>query len=226
MKRILLTLCLALAGSGAQAEVAPGAYIAERGFGSLSVKGGKFEISSVGANGHTCGLEGEMRGSVGVVKDEGDTCRISFKAQGAGYAVTPLTPEACRSYCGARAYFEGHYLKPAPGCADDARAATQKAFKSAYDAKNYARAEPLLVRQLRACDRTLGWLEKASIRNDLAIAQFHLGRKAACLETLAPLAADADRKDDAIKDDYAPSDWADYEPQVKAARTNLALCRR
>lgn len=226
MKRILLSLALALAASAAQAQVAPGDYISERGGGSLTVKDGGFEISSVGANGHTCGLDGKLKGSIGLAGEAPDICRVEFKPKDGGYQVTPLTLEPCRAFCGARASFDGLYLKPAPGCADAEREATQKDFKAAYDAKQYAKAEPLLARQLKDCARTLGWLEKASTANDLAITQFHLGKKADCLKTLQPLTKDAAKKDDVLKDDYPPSDWADYQPVVKATRTNLALCRR
>ena len=226
MKRILLSLALALAASAAHAQIAPGDYISERGGGSLTVKDGGFEISSVGANGHTCGLDGNLKGSIGLAGEAPDICRVEFKPKDGGYQVTPLTLEPCRAFCGARASFDGLYLKPAPGCADAEREATQKEFKAAYDAKQYAKAEPLLARQLKDCARTLGWLEKASTANDLAITQFHLGKKADCLKTLQPLAKDAAKKDDVLKDDYPPSDWADYQPIVKATRTNLALCRR
>ncbi|HRY04880.1 MAG TPA: hypothetical protein P5256_17235, partial [Beijerinckiaceae bacterium] len=138
---------------------------------------------------------------------------------------TPTTPETCRNYCGARAYFEGLYLKPAPGCADGAREAMNKSFKTAYGAKDYAKAHALLAPVLQKCARTLGPMETASIRNDLAITLYHLGRKAECRKVLAPMAEDAARKDDDLMADYPPSDWDAYKPLIKAARTNLALCK-
>ncbi|MFO1136908.1 MAG: hypothetical protein U1E30_17150 [Rhodoblastus sp.] len=225
MKRILLGLALALAATAAHAQVASGDYIAEHGWGALKVRNGGFEILAVGANGHTCSLDGKLKGMTATLDDGGDICRIDFRAGGGGYHVTPATPETCRNYCGARAYFEGLYLKPAPGCSDAERAATQKRFKAAYVAKHYAKAAPLLARQLAACVRTLGPMETASIRNDLAIAQYHLGQKADCLKTLQPLAANAAKNDEQLKEDFPPSDWDEYAPLIKAARTNLALCR-
>lgn len=226
MKRTLLALGLLIATSAAHAQVPDGEYISQFGRGSMTVTKGGFEISSVGANGHTCGLSGDFKNGVGVVDEGPDACRIAFKKKGDGYDVTPLTLQNCRTYCGARASFDGLYLKPAPGCADSEREATQKAFKTAYDAKQYAKAEPLLTRMLRDCTKTLSAQETATTRNDIAITQYHLGKKAECLKTLAPLAKEAARSDESLKDDYPPSDWADYQPVVKATRTNLALCRK
>lgn len=225
MNRLVVAVLFVLAAASARAQVAPGNYISERGFGSLEVENGKFAIVSVGGNGHTCAVEGSLNGATGRAEDEGDVCLIAFTPKGGGYEVKPTTPDTCRNYCGMRAYFEGLYLKPAPGCADKERESTQKAFTADYKAKRYSKAEALLARQLKDCAKTLGWLETAQIRNDLAIAQFHLGRKAACLKTLAPLAQDADKKDDDLSGDYPPSDWESYQPLVKAARTNLRLCR-
>lgn len=229
MKRRFLALAFSFAAlaqaNAAQPHVAPGAYIAEHGYGAMTVKDGKFEITSVGGNGHTCSIEGSIKGATGIADDEGDICKIDFKAKDGGYDVVPTTPDICRNYCGARAYFEGLYLKPKPGCADPERARTKKAFKAAYDAKDYAKAEKLLATQLSACARTLGPMETTSIRNDLAIAQFHLGKKAACLKTLAPLEENAAKSDDDLQSDYPPSDWDEYRPLIKAARTNLKLCK-
>ncbi|HMN71276.1 MAG TPA: hypothetical protein PKA55_05345 [Rhodoblastus sp.] len=225
MKGSLAALALAVAASAAHAQVATGDYIAEHGWGTLKVKNGGFEILAVGGNGHTCSLDGKLKGMTATLDDAGDICRIAFAAKDGGYQVTPTTPETCRAYCGARAYFEGLYLKPARGCADGARAKTRKAFKAAYDAKDYAKAARLLAPQLSACARTLGPMETAGLRNDLAIAQYHLGRKEECLKTLAPLAEQAGRKDDDLQPDYPPSDWEEFKPLLKATRINLALCR-
>jgi hypothetical protein len=70
----------------------------------------------------------------------------------------------------------------------------------------------------------MSWLETASIRNDLAVTQYHLHDRAACLSTLDPLAADAAKSDAAIRENFPPTDADDYLPLVKAARTNLKLC--
>lgn len=225
MKRIFFALALAVAASSAHAQVANGDYIAEHGWGALKVKNGGFEILSVGGNGHTCGLDGKLKGMTATLDDGGDICRIRFKAKDGGYQVTPATPETCRNYCGARAYFEGLYLKPARGCADGAREATKKGFKAAYAAKDYAKAHRLLSPLLHTCVRTLGPMETAALRNDLAITLYHLGRKADCRAILAPLAEQAAKKGDDLMADYPPSDWDEFKPLIGATRTNLALCK-
>lgn len=78
---------------------------------------------------------------------------------------------------------------------------------------------------LARCQKTLDWLGAHWLRNDLALAQLRLGDAAACRATLQPLAADAARSDDAIRDSYPPSDAESYLGVLKAARTNLKLCR-
>ncbi|MFT4097768.1 MAG: hypothetical protein QM651_11650 [Rhodoblastus sp.] len=225
MKRILIALALANTASMAHAQVAPGDYIAEHGWGTLKVKNGGFEILAVGGNGHTCSLDGRLNGMTATLDDEGDICRIDFKAKEGGFQVTPTTPETCSNYCGARAYFEGLYLRPARGCADGARETTRKNFKAAYAAKDYVKAHALLVPLLQTCARTLGPMETAALRNDLAITLYHLGRKADCRAMLAPLAEQAAKKDDDLTADYPPSDWEEFKPLIGAARTNLALCK-
>ncbi len=71
----------------------------------------------------------------------------------------------------------------------------------------------------------LSWLEKPSIRNDLAVTLYHLHDRAACLSVLEPLAEDASKTDAAIRENYPPTDADDYLPLIKAARTNLKLCK-
>ena len=78
---------------------------------------------------------------------------------------------------------------------------------------------------LSQCQRTLDWLSEPWLRNDLALAQLRAGDAAACRATLAPLAADAARSDEAIRNDYPPSDADAYLSVLKATRTNLKLCR-
>jgi hypothetical protein len=67
---------------------------------------------------------------------------------------------------------------------------------------------------------TKGW-----IRNDLALAQLRSGDAAACRQTLAPLAEEAGRTDEQLRENYPPVDADVVLPMLKAARTNLRLCR-
>lgn len=124
-----------------------------------------------------------------------------------------------------RASFSGTYIKPAPACTDKAVANSRRTFKRQYDAKDYAAAQTTLAPVLGGCDRTIDWITKGWIRNDLALAQMRGGDRAACLKTLQPLIEDAAMTDDEIKSSYPPSDAEIFLPVVRAARTNLKLCR-
>ena len=213
------------AAQQAQPDLAPGDYITERGWGQLTIAKDRFEIIAVGANGHTCSLDGKRAGAEGRTDDDDDVCRVQFTARADGIEAKAKTPDTCRNFCGMRAQFEGLYLKPAPGCLDDEREKTQKAFKAAYVAKDYPKARELMAGMLAACGRTRGMMEGAGARNDLAITLFHLGRKDECLATLQPLTKDAARSDAKLREDYPPSDFESWLPDVKAARKNLQLCR-
>ena len=148
---------------------------------------------------------------------------MKFDASAKGIGVS--SNEACRTYCGMRAQFDGMYFKPAPGCSSDERSSTRDAFKASYAKKDYAAARAKLEPLLTQCAALLSWLEKPSIRNDLAVTLYHLHDRAACLSVLEPLADDASKTDDAIRENYPPTDADDYLPLVKAARTNLKLCK-
>mgnify|MGYP002804680066 CR=1 FL=1 len=60
----------------------PGTYVRKGGGGDLVVQaGGKFHIQTVGANGHTCELEGTITNGAGRVRDRksvrvGKECRL------------------------------------------------------------------------------------------------------------------------------------------------------
>ncbi len=227
LKRILFScvLCLQAGLAGAQVANPPtGEYIFERGSGLLHVKpGGAFDISTVGANGHSCQLDGRIVG--GKAKLAGSPCVVNFKTTGETVVITTNGADQCRENCGMRASFKGTYTRPSPACTIDAVSTSRKRFKQQYDAKNYGAAEGTLSAVLSECEKTLDWLSTSRIRNDLAITQFKTGDKAACLKTLQPLAEDASRTDADIKDGYPPADAEDYLPIVKATRFNLKMCK-
>lgn len=214
------------------AEPAAGRYITEQGWGRLTVMktpAGKlgFQIGVVGANAHTCDVEGEIRGGKAVLAAEekgAKPCVITFTPKAKGAVEVEHNGGECRAFCGARADFAGTYLTPAPGCGDAERGKTRKQFKQLYDAKSYPQALATLAPLLQACAPTLDWLETGRIRNDLAVTQHKVGDLAGCLQTLAPLAEDARRTDEQLRGDYPPTDAESYAPIVRAARTNLRLC--
>lgn len=214
----------ALLAAAQPATPAAGEYIYEGGAGTLTVDAkGRFKINTVGSNRHVCEVEGTIVN--GKSKLDDSTCVVSFTA-GAGQIVVATNDERqCRDNCGMRAGYEGNYIKPTPACTTAGVAASRKAFKRQYDAKDYAAAQATLAPVLAQCDKTLAWITRDWLRNDLALAQFRSGDRAACLKTLQPLAKDAAKTDEDVKGDYPPSDGEMYLSVVRAARTNLKLCR-
>ncbi len=224
--RWLVALCVAMSFSVHAAEsLRAGNY--ENPNGNLVVTGPagalKFKIDAFGANGHTCSLDGDVHDNQATLDGDESSCVVKFDASAKGVDVS--SNESCRTYCGMRAHFDGMYFKPALGCTSDDRSRTRDAFKASYAKKDYAAARGKLEPILSQCSSLLSWLETASIRNDLAVTLYHLQDRAACLSVLDPLAADAAKTDDAIREDYPPTDADDYLPLVKAARTNLKLCK-
>jgi hypothetical protein len=203
---------------------APGEYLLDGGGGLLKLSGGTFRLDVTGTNAHLCALQGEWKGDLGTVKDEASPCRVRFGARGNDVAVTPIDEEACRSWCGARAYFDGLYLKPARECRADAVKATRGAFKKAYDQKQSSRAVTTLRPLLERCARVLWRFDVMWIRNDLALAQHHAGDDAACLATLEPL---GDLRLPPTADEggsIEPTFDEEWKRLGKATRTNALLC--
>lgn len=220
-----LLLLLATGLAGAQTATPPaGDYIFQYGSGALHVKpNGHFDIATIGANAHTCALDGTI--VRGKAKIDDTACVVNFAVDADKVKVTTNGSDQCRESCGARASFEGTYTRPTPGCTDKAVANSRKTFKRQYDAKDYAAARTTLAPVLSDCEKTLDWITTGWIRNDLALTQFKLSDRAACLKSLQPLAEDAALTDDGIKDNYPPADAEIYLPVVRATRTNLKLCR-
>lgn len=225
MIRPALALSLLLATSGAHAQIAPGDYAVKGGAFTLQVTPGAFEISGAGQNGNTCMMDGVLKKNIGRAADAGKTCIVKFTMRPDGVEVKAQTPGVCARFCGAEASIEGVYLKPAAGCSDKERERTQKAVDAATKAKDDARVETLLSKQLEACAATLPWLDGVSARTDLAAAQMRQNRKADCLKTLQPLIADADATEDALQQKYLPFDLYRYEPSLKDLRETLKQCR-
>lgn len=220
-----------------------GEYLAKGGWGTLVIQKAKqgeqvFSLESLGANGHSCSLDGSIRnGEADLHEDwQEGTCNVKFKLQDNSIEVSNEPTDSCRSYCGARAGFAGTYLKPAPGCSTEALRQTRNRFKKLYDSKDYASAERLLAPVLSDCKATLHWLDELATRNDLALTQAKLGQGKACRSTLGTMVEDAKRYSGTEEDKSAicdsgdrylpPADCDGYLRQVRAARTNLGWCER
>ncbi|MBP0590760.1 hypothetical protein J8I87_13755 [Paraburkholderia sp. LEh10] len=191
--------------------------------GRLNVKDGNFTIDTIGANDHTCSLTGSMKGKSGVVSDGGETCRVAFSGGNGVLHVGPSDTDACRSYCGARAWFDGLYQRPPAACTDRARTGRIEAAREAYTRKNYGLAVAAFTSLIDQCSTYMNWIEADRVRSDLALTQYHLGDKAKCLETLAPTTAMQNRDVDETFG-LPPANVIDYQSTGKAILHNAALC--
>ena len=231
---IAFGLSLASLAVHGKEAIEPGAYIGEGGSGTLSIKRKEnalmFKINAVGANGHTCDLDGEIKGTRATLKVDGEDkpCIVNFLAKKEGIEVgsSQGVEGMCRMFCGARAYFDGLYLKPAAGCDDASRSRTRKQFKSEYDSKDYAKARATLEPLIEKCGKTLHWVELGYLSNDLAITQYKLQDFAGCLRTLQDYAADAKLSDKEVQESMPPFDGEMQLKIVRAARTNIKLCQK
>lgn len=238
-RRLGLALVCVLAAPLAQAQarpaaqtLAPGEYVSAGGWGVLTLRSEAdrrllFELETVGANGHTCSLDGEIRNGRTIVSDTPDptACVVRFVANGSAIDVSTNDLASCRSFCGARAGFTGRYLRPLPGCDSLSRGATGAEFKRLYDSGAYREAQQQASRLLERCVATMTWNERARLLNDLAITQYHLGLHDACVRTLQPLADDAASSNQALMDRLPPTDYENYLPIVEATRNNLRWCK-
>ena len=220
------------APSARDGSVPFGEYVTLEGWGWLVVSRGEsgersFGIRSSGGNGHSCGIDGEIVGTVAKVPTDSaaGVCEVRFFPKQNGSIEVKQAEgawQACGYFCGQRAGIEGNYLIPARGCAPSAIWDTRKKFKLAYDSRDYGQAHKLLAPLLTRCAKTLYWYERYQIINDLAVTLFHLGRKSDCRGVLKPLVELAQTPDDSIE---APPIEADLlRPFARAARTNLKLC--
>ncbi|QNH18552.1 hypothetical protein HEP74_03724 [Xanthomonas sp. SS] len=209
----------------------PGEYLTEKGWGRLLLNKQNgtlmFSLEST-SGGDMCLLDGAIQGDHGIVKDDAGvpSCSVKFTANAQGIEVTAATPTECKAFCGYNAGFEAPYLRVAEGCGQDDLDRTRSAFQRLYDAKNYKAALSTLSPVLARCLPTLEWEEEGAIRNDLAIAQYKNGLYAQCLATLDKYAEDAGKDDDAVVEGWTPTLADRYLAIVRAARTNIGLCRK
>ena len=221
---MFLALCSAVTVGTAPPPLA-GVYILEGGGGTLTIartpKALTFQIEVMGTNAHTCSVEGVVVGTEGRVT--ADACVVHLEVVGNGVQVSAGDAEACRGWCGARAWFEGRYLTPAPTCRDARVKAARAAFKKHYAAKAWAAAKADLLPLLATCAPLLFRFDLAWIRNDLSITLHHLGDDAGCLKVLEPLRELAGSPDDELGGSE-PMFEDEYRKLAKATRTNLAAC--
>lgn len=213
----------------------PGKYVSTGGSLTIERAGdGKttFELLVVSPwNGHTCGpMDGEIRNRRAVVveaaEDDGKPagCAVTFSPQGDDVNVTS-TGDACSDQCGAAVKFEGLYVALPAECDAPALSKTRQQFKRAYDAKDYGAALHILQPVHDRCAALLESSDEASMRNDLAITQYHLHDATGCLRTLEPLREEAEKTDATLETSYPAFALETRLPGIRATRTNLKLCR-
>ena len=206
----------------ARAAPPPTSYVTEAGWGSLSFQGDRFELMALGANGHSCTLDGTRQGSQG---DAGEGCKLQFKPlQGGRLQVGPASPameSVCRMFCGQRAAFDGVYHPTPAGCTDAERQARRAAGLKDYKAGRHAEAAARWGELASACGPYLHWSETYALNNDRAVAAYHLGRTDECVR-LSREAADEEQLK--MFRETAPTDHDILLPLYRAARFNLQRC--
>ena len=230
MRRVLLSIVvMTFLSNGASAadSIKPGSYITEGAEGTLEVSGltpdtpMKFVIAVVGDNGHVCNVEGEIRNNQATTEDE---CIIKFEPHPDRITVivSDVYTDACRNYCGARAWFPGDYFPVNPFCSRSL--SIRSDFSLNYKSGKFKKARDLLVKLLSECERFTDWHIQTEIRNDLAITEYHLGDKTACLKALDPIKRTFidDPAKTNIVFDPVEGDWA--TEMVKTTRFNWKKC--
>lgn len=209
-----------------------GEYLTEGGWGYLKISEDKkasthFSIEAMGSNGHSCSLSGVIHNGKSLPDDqEGNEskCVVDFVVKNNGVEVTPQDSSVCSYFCGMRAQFDGLYLNVAQNCVPSALGKTRNKFKQLYDKKSYAEAYALLQPTFQQCEKTLDWLEEKWLRNDLALTAYKLENTSNCQQWLQPLLEESRKTDEALKEDYPPTDYDNIMPVIKATRTNAKLC--
>ncbi|XDF33474.1 hypothetical protein RBH89_14810 [Paracidovorax avenae] len=215
-------------GSG---TLQPGEYMTERGWGHLVLKSERgvmaFSLETTTGD-NLCTLDGTIDRGQGIARQDGgrSSCMVGFGVNARGVDVKAATPAECRDFCGYNGSFAGRYLRVKQGCGRDEVDHTRAAFQRLYDQRNFKAALATLSPVLENCSVTLDWEDEGAIRNDLAITQYRNGLHAQCLATLARYAEDAAKDDDAAVDGWTPSLAERYLEIVRAARTNIGLCRK
>lgn len=217
------------------AELPAGEYQGDHGSGTLKIapskgKGQAFDLSSYGANGHSCGLDGTIINGQAKLDTgtKGEDCVVTFVRKSDGSIEvdhSDASAQYCRVFCGMRADFTGNYAMAPASCQIAAVKKSRKEFKRLYDQKAYAAALATLQPVVQQCSNYLRDWEDGWIRNDVALAQFKAGQPQACLQTLQPLAQEAAMSNAQLQEQYSPVDADNHISVAKATRTNLKLCR-
>ena len=212
-------------------QLRPDEYILEGGHGSLSLKKNEngrisFSLYSRGANGHECGIDGEIQETLAHVAGivEGRPCLIKFQPTSKGIAVSAES-EGCQDFCGVRAGISGEYLTTTKDCTTDAVLKSRQKFKTLFDSKAFHQAKATLAPLISACEDTLNFIESTWMRNDLALTNYRLKDYNECMRILAPV-ADIAVEYEGVEATELRSDLQELLPVMKATLTNLKHCKK
>lgn len=189
-----------------------------------------FRLVANGANGHSCGLEGNIEGNQGRTESLGDVgaCIVDFEAESNAIAVkvngADRNFEACRAWCGMRASFDRAYIKVPAECTASERQAKYIASKQAKDAKNYRLEVDGLKRVQVDCYQYLEWIERDNVHNDVALALHYLDNNRECLRELSKTLASTTGSEAALRDNFS-SEPMSFEAYLPTARTTWQVHR-
>lgn len=214
-------------GHAAGADAIPqGVYVAEGGRGSLTIQSsGRFQLETLGTNGHTCEVEAVIQDRAEAVTAE--ECRIRFERSLDRVSVhpDPASDEACRRHCGMRAWFQGDFFREVPACRAEPVKRERDRFTALYRARNYRQAAEVLSALLNRCGRFMYWLpDEAQARNDLAITYHRMSDDAACIGVLSPLRRAFIEDENITGRAFAPSDEGVGQEMVRITRFNWKAC--
>jgi hypothetical protein len=233
---VLLASVPALAES-IPVELATGTYVTQGGWGDLTISRGNsgqhFTIDVVGTNYHMCNLEGSLVGTIGTVdtSDGGDACTIELTPTPQGITITAQDGDGvasgCRSYCGARAYFEGEYFATLPICTPSLLNSHISMLAVLPRAEELAYAQAEIMPALEKCTATLRPSTEQDLRGALALAYYHAGEPEKCRATLAVYQEWLAKSDAEIREEksYAPSEADEALAQSKQLRNISELCK-
>lgn len=234
---LLTLLLLAIPAHATEAEPEPAStievqtFVSEGGWGTLVIDSDNtFSLSAMGANAHTCSLEGtyQPQARAGMVSAEGlgpeeSPCVLSIAPVEGGLDVSAMPEsDSCRSYCGVRADFTGIYYSVTAACDPLAlgRLADQILELEQTEQAVQAQAQSALAE----CGRTLRADVKDQLTAGLAKQLFLAGNSAACKNTLAPLAELLAMSEQEIREGYPPYDGDTVLDQQAKVRAVAQLC--
>jgi hypothetical protein len=208
-------------------QLAPGNYVSEGGWGEMKVDAaGKFKIQSMGANGHTCEVEGTLSGRKGrATQQAGEAvCEIAVVPKRDHWSVEIPTAyhEACRAHCGMRAVFDGKYLREVPRCRGEVVKKDRATFDRQYKAGEFQAAAATLEAVFAECGKFLYWTTELDLRNDMAIAHHRAKDDAACLRALQPVARHYVSDPPGVTFTPIDAEWG--EKAVRKTRFNWKAC--